>query len=151
MMLIIGQGSWQDSSRAKASLFFRSKFYADPLLAHTHSPRQPVTAPRMAARAQVQLTEDETEYCVVATKHIFDSAVVFQFTCTNTVAEQVLENVTVAMDLAEAVSRQALIPKPRLLSRRGGNLRPGYSPAGVERFEVLATCAVEDAKSTAAM
>ena len=47
---------------------------------------------------QVQLTEDDTEYCVVAVKHMFGSAIVFQFTCTNTVAEQVLESVTVEIE-----------------------------------------------------
>ena len=52
----------------------------------------------------MQLTEEETEYKVVAVKHIFDSAVVFQFSCVNTVHEQVLEDVSVIMDLAEAVS-----------------------------------------------
>ena len=56
---------------------------------------------------QVQLTEEDTEYSVVAVKHIFESAIVVQFTCINTVAEQVLENVSVTMDLAEAVR-----PKP---------------------------------------
>jgi coatomer protein complex subunit gamma len=50
----------------------------------------------------IQLTEEETEYNVTAVKHVFDSHVVLQFNCTNTVKEQVLENVSVAVDLAEA-------------------------------------------------
>jgi hypothetical protein len=54
---------------------------------------------------QVQLTEEETEYSVVAVKHVFDAAIALQFTCSNTVAEQILENVTVAVDLAEAVRK----------------------------------------------
>lgn len=52
----------------------------------------------------VQLTEDETEYTVVVIKHVFDAHVVLQFNCTNTVQEQVLENVSVALDLSDAVS-----------------------------------------------
>ena len=72
-----------------------------PPIPFTHVDVLPVTL--LAVSAQVQLTEDETEYCVVAIKHIYDSAIVFQFTCTNTVAEQVLERVTVAMDLTDAV------------------------------------------------
>ncbi len=53
--------------------------------------------------AQVLLTEEETEYSVVAVKYVFDAAIALQFTCSNTVAEQILENVTVAVDLADAV------------------------------------------------
>ena len=51
-----------------------------------------------------QLTEEGTEYSVTAIKHILDAHIVFQFDCSNTVAEQILENVSVAMDLSEAVS-----------------------------------------------
>eukprot|EP00210_Caulerpa_lentillifera_P007221 g6908.t1 len=50
----------------------------------------------------VQLTEEGTEYSVSMIKHIFDAHIVFQFNCMNTVAEQVLEEVKVVMDLAEA-------------------------------------------------
>ena len=49
------------------------------------------------------LTEEETEYTVTLVKHVFPSAVVLQFNCTNTVAEQMLEDVTVTVDLSEAV------------------------------------------------
>lgn len=56
-----------------------------------------------------QLTEEETEYSVLCSKHIFDGHVVFQFDCTNTVPEQVLEDVNVIVDLAEAVRPAALM------------------------------------------
>lgn len=51
----------------------------------------------------VRLTEEDTEYNIFAVKHVFDEHIVIQFNCTNTVSEQVLENVTVATDLADAV------------------------------------------------
>lgn len=41
----------------------------------------------------MELTEAETEYAVNVIKHIFDSHVVFQYNCTNTIPEQLLENV----------------------------------------------------------
>lgn len=41
----------------------------------------------------VELTEAETEYAVNVVKHIFDRHVVFQYNCTNTIPEQLLENV----------------------------------------------------------
>lgn len=53
-------------------------------------------------------------YCV---KHVFDAAVVFQFNCTNTIAEQILESVTVLMDMAEAVSVWIQDGVCRLLNR----------------------------------
>jgi hypothetical protein len=38
---------------------------------------------------QVRLTEEDTEYNIFVVKHVFESAVVCQFNCTNTVPEQV--------------------------------------------------------------
>lgn len=51
----------------------------------------------------VQLTEEETEYNIVVIKHVFPSHTVLQFQCTNTVQEQVLEDVSVSVDLSDAV------------------------------------------------
>ena len=50
------------------------------------------------------LTEEETEYSIALVVHIFEAHVLLQFNCSNTVAEQVLENVNVVVDLSEAVS-----------------------------------------------
>mmetsp|Transcript_24638 Transcript_24638/g.60544 ORF Transcript_24638/g.60544 Transcript_24638/m.60544 type:complete len:733 (+) Transcript_24638:239-2437(+) len=49
----------------------------------------------------VELTEAETEYKVTCTKHIFKEHVVFQFKCTNTIQEQILEDVSVVMEVIE--------------------------------------------------
>lgn len=43
------------------------------------------------------LTESETEYVVTYVKHTFASHVIFQFNCTNTINDQLLEAVTVQM------------------------------------------------------
>lgn len=50
----------------------------------------------------VQLTESETEYVVQCTKHIFQSHVVLQFSVTNTIDNQRLDNVTVLVDDSES-------------------------------------------------
>lgn len=47
----------------------------------------------LQSSASVELTEAETEYAVNVVKHIFDRHVVFQYNCTNTIPEQLLENV----------------------------------------------------------
>ncbi|CAH9124383.1 unnamed protein product [Cuscuta epithymum] len=60
----------------------------------------------------VELTEPETEYAVNVVKHIFDSHVVFQFNCLNTVPEQLLENVSVIVDASEAEEFSETASKP---------------------------------------
>lgn len=41
-----------------------------------------------------ELTEAETEYSVNVVKHIYDGHVVLQYNCTNTIPEQLLEEVS---------------------------------------------------------
>ncbi|CAJ2679237.1 coatomer subunit gamma [Trifolium pratense] len=62
--------------------------------------------------APVELTEAETEYAVNVVKHIFDTHVVFQYTCTNTIPEQLLEDVIVIVDASEAEEFSQVISKP---------------------------------------
>ncbi|KAL6209625.1 hypothetical protein ACLB2K_020565 [Fragaria x ananassa] len=62
--------------------------------------------------APVELTEAETEYAVNVVKHIFDRHVVFQYNCTNTIPEQLLENVIVAIDASEAEDFTEVGSKP---------------------------------------
>ncbi|XP_024966959.1 coatomer subunit gamma isoform X2 [Cynara cardunculus var. scolymus] len=62
--------------------------------------------------APVELTEAETEYAVNVVKHIFDRHVVFQYNCTNTIPEQLLENVVVVVDASEAEEFAELATKP---------------------------------------
>ncbi|PKA57036.1 Coatomer subunit gamma-2 [Apostasia shenzhenica] len=60
----------------------------------------------------VELTEAETEYAVNVVKHIFNGHVVFQFNCTNTIPEQLLENVIVTVDTSEAEEFAEVASKP---------------------------------------
>ena len=46
----------------------------------------------------MELTEAETEYAVNVVKHVFDRHVVFQYNCTNTIPEQLLENVMTCLE-----------------------------------------------------
>ncbi|KAE8667416.1 Coatomer subunit gamma-2 [Hibiscus syriacus] len=62
--------------------------------------------------APVELTEAETEYAVNVVKHIFDGHVVFQYNCTNTIPEQLLENITVIVDASEAEEFAEVVSKP---------------------------------------
>ncbi|XP_042195582.1 coatomer subunit gamma-1 isoform X2 [Callorhinchus milii] len=58
----------------------------------------------------VPLTESETEYVVRCTKHTFTNHIVFQFDCTNTLNDQILEKVTVQMEPTEGYEVVCFIP-----------------------------------------
>lgn len=60
----------------------------------------------------VELSEPETEYAVNVVKHIFDSHVVLQYNCINTIPEQLLENVSVIVDASEAEEFSEVGTKP---------------------------------------
>ncbi|KMZ56280.1 Coatomer subunit gamma-2 [Zostera marina] len=60
----------------------------------------------------VELTEAETEYAVNVVKHIYDEHIVFQYNCTNTISEQLLEDVSVVVDTSEAEEFSELLSKP---------------------------------------
>ncbi|XP_020572866.1 coatomer subunit gamma-2 [Phalaenopsis equestris] len=62
--------------------------------------------------APVELTEAETEYAVNVVKHIYSGHIVFQYNCTNTIPEQLLENVTVIVDASEAEEFVEVASKP---------------------------------------
>lgn len=51
----------------------------------------------------MELTEAETEYAVNVVKHIFDRHVVFQYNCTNTIPEQLLEDVMTNIDTSNSM------------------------------------------------
>ena len=59
--------------------------------------------PPFKSSEPAKLTEEETEYNIAVVVHVFARHLLLQFNCTNTVAEQVLENVSVTVDLGEAV------------------------------------------------
>ncbi|KAG0575329.1 hypothetical protein KC19_VG337300 [Ceratodon purpureus] len=62
--------------------------------------------------APVELTEAETEYAVNLIKHVYPGHIVFQFNCTNTISEQLLENVSVVMDPLEGEDFNQVTTKP---------------------------------------
>ncbi|CAL1384969.1 unnamed protein product [Linum trigynum] len=62
--------------------------------------------------APTELTEAETEYAVNVVKHIYDRHVVFQYNCTNTIPEQLLEEVGVVVDSSDAEEFGFVLSKP---------------------------------------
>ncbi|XP_068108802.1 coatomer subunit gamma-1 [Hyperolius riggenbachi] len=68
----------------------------------------------------VALTESETEYVVRCTKHTFVNHLVFQFDCTNTLNDQILENVTVQMEPTEGYEVLSYVPVKSLSYNQPG-------------------------------
>ncbi|XP_052213767.1 coatomer subunit gamma-2-like isoform X2 [Dreissena polymorpha] len=62
----------------------------------------------------VELTESETEYVVRCIKHTYSRYMVFQFDCTNTLNDQVLEKVTVHMENTDDFQVLKCVPCPKL-------------------------------------
>lgn len=81
---------------AEKSAVSRQDVYAEQLAA---IPQLANLSPLFkSSNLPVELTESETEYVVRCIKHTFSHHIVFQFDCTNTLNDQVLENVTVHME-----------------------------------------------------
>ncbi|XP_013792914.2 coatomer subunit gamma-2-like [Limulus polyphemus] len=57
--------------------------------------------PLFKSSQPVELTESETEYVVQCIKHTFPNHMVLQFDCTNTLNDQILENVQVDVEPSE--------------------------------------------------
>jgi len=84
-----------------------------------------------------ELTESETEYVVNVVKHIFNDHIVLQYNCTNTIAEQVLDNVSIRVDSpVKDLKVEAVIPAERLSAGAPGTIfvllkkSPGSFPSG---------------------
>ncbi|XP_074998083.1 coatomer subunit gamma-2 isoform X2 [Calonectris borealis] len=76
--------------------------------------------PLFKSSEPVQLTEAETEYFVRCIKHMFTNHIVFQFDCTNTLNDQLLERVTVQMEPSDAYDVICCIPAPSLAYNQPG-------------------------------
>ncbi|XP_028810019.1 coatomer subunit gamma-2 isoform X2 [Denticeps clupeoides] len=70
--------------------------------------------PLFKSSEPVQLTEAETEYVVRCIKHTFSNHMVFQFDCTNTLNDQLLQKVVVQMEPSEAYEVARYVPAPSL-------------------------------------
>nr|XP_042907541.1 coatomer subunit gamma-2 [Parasteatoda tepidariorum] len=70
--------------------------------------------PLFKSSLPIELTESETEFVVRCIKHTFTSHIVLQFDCTNTLSDQVLENVYVQVEPSEGFEVVCYSPCSRL-------------------------------------
>ncbi|KAK1335134.1 hypothetical protein QTO34_004714 [Cnephaeus nilssonii] len=76
--------------------------------------------PLFKSSEPVQLTEAETEYFVRCVKHTFTNHIVFQFDCTNTLNDQLLEKVTVQVEPSDSYEVLCCVPVPSLTYNQPG-------------------------------
>merc|ERR1712088_507254 len=76
--------------------------------------------PLFKSSQPVEFTESETEYVVQCIKHVFAEHLMLQFDCTNTLNDQLLEQVMVQVDLPEGFEVENVIPCPKLEFFVGG-------------------------------
>ncbi|KAG2201092.1 hypothetical protein INT47_010844 [Mucor saturninus] len=74
----------------------QQEVYAEKLSSHFSS-----FGPLFKSSSPIALTESETEYVVTCIKHTFSKHLVFQFNCTNTLNDQLLEDVHMVMQPEE--------------------------------------------------
>merc|ERR1712004_953511 len=70
--------------------------------------------PLFKSSQPAELTESETEYVVQCIKHVFPQHLLLQFECTNTLNDQLLEQVSIQLEAAEGYSVERILPCSRL-------------------------------------
>lgn len=85
---------------------FVEKFAAIPEIARL--------GPLFRSSQAAELTESETEYVVQCIKHIFPAHLVLQFDCTNTLNDQLLEKVSVHLEVPDGYSLEKVLSCSRL-------------------------------------
>ncbi|XP_066913900.1 coatomer subunit gamma-2-like [Clytia hemisphaerica] len=103
-----GESTGVAQKASTTSVTTRQDVYAEQLAA---VPEIAALGPLFKSTSKpIQLTESETEYVVSCIKHTFADHMVFQFNCTNTLNDQILENVTVQMETGDEAEVVNYIP-----------------------------------------
>ncbi|XP_059481217.1 coatomer subunit gamma isoform X2 [Neocloeon triangulifer] len=98
-------------ARTAAPMLTREETYAEKL---KNIPELAALGPPFHSSPPIELTESETEYLVKCIKHVYERHLVLQFNCTNTLNDQLLENVRVQLDAPEGFVLISEISCPKL-------------------------------------
>ncbi|KAJ2499521.1 coatomer subunit gamma [Coemansia sp. RSA 1972] len=94
--------------------------------------------PLVSSQRAVDLTEAETEYVVRCVKHVYEAHIVFQFDVTNTIPEQVVEQVEVAMepedDISDVLQPVVVVPIPELRCDEPGTAYVAFERTDTDTF-----------------
>lgn len=107
------------ANEQKQSLSSRQDIYAQQLAAVPQISDLPL-GPLLKSSLPIELTESETEYVVQCVKHVFKGHIVFQFDLTNTLNDQVLENVKVTFTSPDGYREVTTVTCPKLIFNVAG-------------------------------
>ncbi|RKP36380.1 coatomer gamma subunit [Dimargaris cristalligena] len=127
-----GVGGHPASTEDSASAAFkRQELYAQELKA---IPEFSGFGPLLVSSSKpCELTEAETEYVVQGVKHLFRGHVVFQFDCTNTIPDQLLENAFVIMaGMEDDLEEVATVPAPALACNQTSATYVAFAKLGLD-------------------
>lgn len=71
--------------------------------------------PILKSSLPLELTESETEYVCHCIKHMFHGHIILQFDCTNTLNDQVLENVQIDLEIPDGFKQVVQVPCDQLI------------------------------------
>lgn len=108
-----GQAAPKGGKPDKVAAASRQDLYAEQLAAVPDLAALGL-GPLFKSSPAVGLTESETEYVVKCIKHVYARHIVLQFDCTNTLNDQILEHVRVAVEPAEGFQVRAEVPCAKL-------------------------------------
>ena len=89
--------------------------------------------PVLRSSSTIELTESETEYVVTVIKHIFKNHVVLQYEIKNTLADTVLEEVSMVATPSEddeVLEEEFIIPMPKLVTGEPGTVYVSFKKIG---------------------
>ena len=98
-------------AKAAAKTISQQELYVEEL---SRIPAFDSLGPLFKSSDPVKLTENETEYQVTVIKHCFQSHVLLQFNCENTLNDQVLHNLTIEVEGAEGYDPVSYLPCDKL-------------------------------------
>ncbi|MCJ1461983.1 coatomer subunit gamma [Pseudocyphellaria aurata] len=93
----------------------------------------------LRSSSAVELTESETEYVVTATKHLFKEHVVLQYDIKNTLADTVLEEVSVVAtpsEESEILEEEFIIPVSKLETNQPGTVYVSFKKVGDTSYPI---------------
>ncbi|KAJ2811845.1 coatomer subunit gamma [Coemansia furcata] len=135
----VAQGDARGAGAAERVVEYARQLAAIPALAAFGE------RPLVSSQRAVELSEAETEYVVRCVKHVYARHVVFQFDVTNTIAEQVLEQVEVAMesdDIAGVLQPVVAVPIPVLRCDTPGSAYVGFERLGDDVVAASFACSL---------
>lgn len=112
-----GPSSLQSLNKPAEKLASRQDVYGEQLAA---IPEYSHLGHLFKSSAPIDLTEAETEYVVKCIKHTFSNYIVFQFDCTNTLNDQLLEKVSIKMETSDGYEVISYKPCPKLAYNHPG-------------------------------